>query len=312
MAWLKLLRIPLLPSALTNILVGFLIANGTWQPALELVFLLLASACLYSAGMVLNDVYDVDIDREERPNRPLPSGAIDVRRAQLVGMMLLGTGVGFATGAGWVGETAGLPFGLPTLIAITLATCIWLYDAILKKTLLAPWLMGGCRGLNILLGASTATFQGDGSSFVGIPFLAIWIASAIATLIAGVTLLARHEAKQNRPEKLIPAALVMLVGIITLAAVPHLPEVAVGSRLAFLFPCLIAMLSFTFLRRTLLAIQTGKPQDIQKAVVATLRSLILFDAACCYLVRPESVVYSVTVVCFLIPGLLLGRRIAST
>ena len=33
-------------------------------------------ALFYTAGMILNDVLDDDVDRRERPERPLPSGAV--------------------------------------------------------------------------------------------------------------------------------------------------------------------------------------------------------------------------------------------
>ena len=31
---------------------------------------------IYAAGIVLNDVFDYEIDRVERPGRPLPSGRV--------------------------------------------------------------------------------------------------------------------------------------------------------------------------------------------------------------------------------------------
>ena len=44
---------------------------------------------MYSAGMVLNDVFDVEVDRVERPERPLPSGQIPVGWARLLGFEML-------------------------------------------------------------------------------------------------------------------------------------------------------------------------------------------------------------------------------
>ena len=45
-----------------------------------------ASALLYSAGMVLNDVFDVELDRQEQPYRPLPSGRIPLDCGPLAGL----------------------------------------------------------------------------------------------------------------------------------------------------------------------------------------------------------------------------------
>ncbi len=63
---------------MADVALGFLL---THDPAAGLpwgVFALLvgASACLYEAGMALNDVFDVEIDRQERPDRPIPSGRV--------------------------------------------------------------------------------------------------------------------------------------------------------------------------------------------------------------------------------------------
>ena len=58
--------------------------------------------------MVLNDVFDLEIDRRERPERPLPSGRVSLRAARLLGWtllvlgMLLGiAGVSVGTGGGF-------------------------------------------------------------------------------------------------------------------------------------------------------------------------------------------------------------------
>src|SRR5262249_58217553 len=70
----RLVRLPNLPSALADICLAALAVRalpGHWA-AFGLV--LLSSACLYSAGMALNDVFDLEQDRRERPDRPLPSG----------------------------------------------------------------------------------------------------------------------------------------------------------------------------------------------------------------------------------------------
>jgi 4-hydroxybenzoate polyprenyltransferase len=82
--WLRLMRLPNLATAAADSMAGYLVVSGLqavqWPPAACLLAVL-ASLGFYAAGMVLNDVYDVAIDRAERPERPLPSGAIPVGRA---------------------------------------------------------------------------------------------------------------------------------------------------------------------------------------------------------------------------------------
>lgn len=53
---------------------------------------LVGSAALYSAGMVSNDVADIERDRRERPHRPLPSGQVGIGAATALGCGLLGFG----------------------------------------------------------------------------------------------------------------------------------------------------------------------------------------------------------------------------
>lgn len=52
----------------------------------ELFFVLILTALTYiflaAAGNVVNDIYDLEVDRVNRPDRPLPSGQISVRQAK--------------------------------------------------------------------------------------------------------------------------------------------------------------------------------------------------------------------------------------
>ena len=42
------------------------------------------------------------------------------------------------------------------------ASCVILYDAWLKNTIVGPWAMGTCRCLNVLLGMSGGAYVGAG------------------------------------------------------------------------------------------------------------------------------------------------------
>ncbi|MFM8435959.1 MAG: UbiA family prenyltransferase, partial [Planctomycetia bacterium] len=99
LAWLRLLRIPNHATAAADVLAGFLIATraqevGPLPPAFW--WALGAGLAFYAAGMVLNDVFDVELDRQERPERPLPSGTIAVGTAAAGGRGLLTIGSIFA------------------------------------------------------------------------------------------------------------------------------------------------------------------------------------------------------------------------
>lgn len=314
LAWLRLLRVANLPSAIANILMAYLLANQSWAPSTPLVCLILASSALYMAGMVLNDVFDTAIDLEQRPTRPIPAGEISKRSATFAGAGLICLGIGMAFIAGRFCTENGTM--LPTWIAIALAICVVLYDGPLKRTLAAPFLMGGCRSLNILLGASTfAGATSPTSQSFGYSNSVWWIASCVFVLISGVTLLGRKEAvaEQSKTPLLI-AGLMILASLIGWALVVYCPNpnLEISPQQQRIFPLFIALISFPILRRVGEAVLTARPKSIQAGVISVLRSLIILDAATCYLASPHQPAFAIGVLALLIPTMLLGRIIPST
>ncbi|HEX4592110.1 MAG TPA: UbiA family prenyltransferase, partial [Gemmataceae bacterium] len=87
-AYARLVRLPNLFTALSDVGLGLLAAGGavSFRSA---VLIAAASSALYCGGMIWNDYFDIEQDRRERPNRPLPSGAIEPRTAARFGGILL-------------------------------------------------------------------------------------------------------------------------------------------------------------------------------------------------------------------------------
>lgn len=153
--WLQLFRIRLLPTALSNLLVG-ITAVAAARPAgdpIDWVALPLwqagvLAAFLYMFGMGLNDWRDRARDARIHPERPLPSGAIAPATALTV-LGLLAAG------------SLGLAFTLGTAVLVTTASllaAILLYDLLLKDVpILAPAAMGSVRGILICLGGAVAS-----------------------------------------------------------------------------------------------------------------------------------------------------------
>ena len=331
--WLRLLRIANLPSAIANILMGFLLVHQSWSPTLELVLLILASSSLYLAGMVLNDYYDFEVDLAQRPGRPLPANQISRNAAGATGFTLLAAGIVFACLAGWMINPAEnfdpdsnllLSSRLrPALIAAVLALFVLLYDGPLKRTIAAPFLMGGCRTLNVLLGASTffrplaATEFGTNNEWclLGLPAIVWWVAIAIGALITGATLLGRNEAVEAQPRgPLVVAGVMILAGLAGLAFVVYCPTatISISKQMKTVYPIFIGLISLTIIRRVGSAVATAKPQHIQQGVVSILRSLILLDASACFLAVPTNPAFALTVFALMAPTLLLGRWVPST
>ena len=143
--YLELVRPANVATALADILAGYAVAGLPDGRALG--WLLGSTACLYAGGVILNDVFDREIDRAERPERPIPSGRVTTARAAALGGGLLTTGV--LAGA-LANPTAGI-------VAAATAASVLLYDSWGKRQgLFGPLNMGMCRGLNLLLGISAA------------------------------------------------------------------------------------------------------------------------------------------------------------
>lgn len=140
---LELLRAPAAFSAVGDPLAG---AYAAGPVETRQLLLPVASVLIYAGGMGLNDWSDRELDAEERPERPIPSGRVAPDQALAISAGLLGGGVLWAA---LVGGRSG------ALRAALLAGTVIAYDTLAKDTPLGSWVMGACRSLNVLLGASS-------------------------------------------------------------------------------------------------------------------------------------------------------------
>jgi geranylgeranylglycerol-phosphate geranylgeranyltransferase len=72
-------------------IVAYLIATGTLIPGVLLLFAVVT--LITAAGNVINDYFDVEIDRVNRPDRPIPSGQIGLPAARAYAVMLFLAGI---------------------------------------------------------------------------------------------------------------------------------------------------------------------------------------------------------------------------
>ena len=254
--------------------------------------------------MVLNDVFDAEIDARERPRRPIPSGRITRAGAVRLGIGLLLLGIA----AGWMAAAlAGR--ALPGVIATGLAALIVLYDGVLKPTVLAPLAMGGCRTLNVLLGMSAAAAELSHLE-PGITWqhAARLVAAGIGVYIAGVTWFARTEADTSHRGHLLAGTLVMLAGIGMVASYPAWiePTLAVPQQWV-LFWLLICAIIAVRCGRAILDPRAGM---VQLAVKNCLLSLVVIDAA--VVLAIDGTFWACIVLLLVAPAMLLGRWISST
>jgi UbiA prenyltransferase family len=213
----ELIRAPAVLSVPGDAIAGAA-AAGALGP--ETAGLCAAGACLYLGGMAANDWADRDLDADERPGRPIPSGRVTAGTA-------LGTAVGLSA-AGLA--LAWLSGGRRALaVAAALSGTAWCYDLKLKDTTAGPAAMATCRGLDVLLGASTRPRAGKPSAAWR---RALEPALTVVAHTYTLTALSRREVTGGG-SRLLPSA--------TLAATPVVAAAAAGrGRWSGLVPRVLA------------------------------------------------------------------------
>lgn len=298
-AWLQLLRLPNVFTAVADVVMGYLVVNRGEVPSIaNLAVLAVISVLLYLSGMVLNDVFDAEVDARERSDRPIPSRRVSLNAATRVGWGMLTTGLILA----WIlSYTAN--YWPPGVVATLLAACVLLYDGALKRTRLAPLIMGECRMLNVLLGMSVMIVPWGKAE--------ILIAIGIGVYIMGVTIFAQTDARISTRTRLTAGLIVLLSGIAILAGVPWLtaerPPLAVVSLGWYVLWFALALIIG---RRCTMAVFEPLPKRVQMAVRNCVHSIIVLDAAVC--VGYASPYWGFAVLSLLIPTMLLTLWLNAT
>jgi 4-hydroxybenzoate polyprenyltransferase len=297
-AWLQLVRLPNVFTAVADVAMGYLVTNGELEPRRDFASLVVTSCLLYLSGVVLNDAFDAPVDAVEQPGRPIPSGQVSRETAAVVGWSLLISGVLVAWSLSWrVNDWR------PGAVASLLAICILLYDGGLKRTRLGPMVMGECRLLNVLLGMSLMV----------VPWFKreVLIALGIGIYIMGVTMFARTDAHESSRRQLLKGMIVLLAGMAILAGVPALthgrPPIAVSQTGWYL---LWSALGLIIARRCVMAVFEPSPQRVQAAVRHCVHSIIVLDAAVC--VGYASPYWGFAVLLLLFPTMILTMWLNAT
>lgn len=148
---------------------GAAFAQGALTP---LLLAMASAAAVGAAANALNDVYDADIDRVNRPDRPVTSGLVSPRAARITWAGLSALSVVFG---------ALVSAALATIAAASVAV-LWLYNARLKGTP-GPG--------NVVVAAVIAAAPLYGALAVGAVPPAVWAAVGLTFLLT----LAREIAK---------------------------------------------------------------------------------------------------------------------
>lgn len=306
LAFAQLLRLPNVFTAFADIALAACVVlafNPAHVPAAFwgcFALLLLASGFLYLSGMVWNDVFDRNIDADERPFRPIPSGRVTVGIAVVLGILLMVLGVTFEglstapVGVTWNAESFTL--------ALVLVVSIFLYDAWLKHTWAGPVAMGWCRAANVALGL---TLLGSLPADVE-PLTTRLLPAVVGIYIVAVTVLARNEAQTSRRGMLLLAAVLFVASFVMALFVRAGLSGGYGS---VLFPYLLVSFGFWIGLPIARAYRKPGPREVQRAVKRCILGLIVYDAilATAFIGLP-----GLLVLLLLPPALLLGKWVYST
>lgn len=252
---LRLGRVSNLTTVWTNVATGIVLAGGGYAP-LQAALLLVALSLFYVGGMYLNDFFDRDIDRRERPERPIASGLVEAQTVGNAGFTMLATalmllvwvGYGVPGGTGWRAPLAGL----------VLATTIVFYDWYHKENPLSPLVMGLCRVL---------VYVTAGSAVVAVlPGGLVIAAALLLCYLVGLTYIAKQE-NVNQLSSMWPLLFLIAPFLYTL------PLAAGDMIVRILYVAFAAWVTFalSFLPR-------GTRRNVPRAVAALLAGISLLDA----------------------------------
>lgn len=128
-----------------SVVVSCILAGATGAMNLKILAASFAAGLIGAGGMVINDYFDIEIDRINKPMRPLPSGAVSLRTAILFWMALSFFGLLL---------NIFLPLAA-TIIAIFAFVIIFYYSKILKRTpLFGNLTVGALTGLTFIYGGA--------------------------------------------------------------------------------------------------------------------------------------------------------------
>jgi hypothetical protein len=245
-------------TAISDIFAGAVIAgyaSGVSELS-SLPYLIISTIGLYGGGVVFNDVFDADLDRVERPERPIPSGLISEKEGALLGASLLMVGIAAASGLSIY------PSGV---IALFIVIAALIYDKWGKHhRFLGPLNMGLCRGLNLLLGISAVP---------GALFQFGYLAVVPIIYIAAITMISRGEVHGGKSKTMLLAAFLYLV---VLASILYASIVHGYSLYTILFLAIFSLLIYPPLIR---AFRDPVGKNIGKAVKAGVLALIVMNAS---------------------------------
>jgi 4-hydroxybenzoate polyprenyltransferase len=306
--YLKLLRISNVFTVPPDIIVGFLavstnLSSSTGHSISDLVILIFSSIFLYLGGMVSNDLFDIKVDRQERPTRPLASGSIRKTNALLLIILMFSLGLILAS---FVNNSA---VGISLLLIIG----IIFYNYKIKNGFFRPYLMAGIRALNVIYGASFVLDISNYSTGLS-SFLLLALAScAVYFHIFILTSLSKRETTREflRVKHVLNIQKIQIIYLIFLLVSLSLAIILIPFKLDFLIFILFFLILINLLFNRACKMDNSQGESVIRFMVKHM--LILLIILDCAFIAGEAGLLSGSIVAILtIPCLVLGKWISMT
>jgi 4-hydroxybenzoate polyprenyltransferase len=318
-AWVTLLRLPNLFTIPGDVAVGYLIAEtmlgksdfvlgysvtSGMIASLAYIHALVSIISLYCFGLVSNDIADFREDSVDRPDRPLPSGAISMKSAKIAAGGLLLAGLLFA----------GIANIRLFILTCLLAMLITGYNFLLKRiSMVGAAALALCRVMTLVAGFLAC--GGVRLNFEHPPPFLVVACATWAIYIFAVSVSARSETNPSRISTFdrkmtlfipylqffwICSAIVVGGGAVAIDVAGEIPP---GIILALSLAALFAIGGIRGSR--VLASRDSAPEKAQRSVGSLIRILIFLQAsACAFLGYPYA---AMVFACFWIPARFASR-----
>lgn len=292
--YLLLIRLPNLFTLPSNILIGFILASTLTlmiTSVIQILILVTISLLLYCVGLILNDLFDYEIDRKERPNRPIASGKISRKIAIIITII-------FTT----IALSLSLLINVTTFsISLILLAIIFGYDKYLKNTSAGPFTIAAARLANVILGTS-ANIGGLNNFPQNIQL--VFVLTITFVYVSLIGFLSRYEIQgfsQNIRLYLIP---VVIAGIVS--------SIIVFNLIGFLkYESLLILALFSFIMaRAIYNIRKKDSSGIQQTIQLMILSIIVLDSV--FLTGIAGLTIGLPILVLLVPLLILARKMYMT
>lgn len=270
-AWLSLVRFPNLFTVPGDVVFGYLVVNGRVDSPL-FACVIFAVLSFYIFGLITNDIADMETDRRERPQRPLPSGLISVQAAKFAALVF-----------GFAGLLLSAICGKEAFFAgVTLVMLICGYNYRIKKIfLLGPATLALCRMMGLVLGLFAAHSRVLDSDII-FPALVF-----LVTYIFWISVSAQVEVEEGRRKTVLAGGwLIMVLAMLWILAglyfssymIDLMGEITPSICFAMLLAILMAA---SALKNILILHLNYKMSKVPAFIGDSIRNLILFQSSAC-------------------------------